>query len=219
MQTFTTLVGLLAGSDADIDTPLGHSRRLFLGVTAALSSIAFAALWGLAAGGVHAANAFTNLVSVPMLLLVSGLASLPAIVLLWKLAGTGGARARDLMVAYAVALFGGTLVLAVLAPLVALYQHSSSWFGPVVASGSCIVAFVTGAALLVRVLWRLTGGAIAKRALVLPVLGIFVLQGASLAQLASIVPPLMETRTPFGRGIDALRPGAQRTHESPEGQP
>jgi hypothetical protein len=219
MQTFSTLVHLVSGSEKAKEVPQGASHRIFLSTTAALSSLVLSALWGLAAGGLQASNALGNIVLVPMLLLVSGLASLPAVALLWKLTGRESARAFDLVVSYGVALFGGTLVLAVLAPIVALYQHSSAWAGPYVAIASCLVALVMGAALLVRVLGRFTGGALPLHKRLMPVVGLLVLQGAALAQLSSIVPPLYGERTAFGHGIDVFKrvaPVATPSHEAEE---
>ena len=124
MHTFSTLVHLVSGSEDPAVVPQGRSHRIFLGATAALCALGLAAMWGFAASGLHVSHALGNIVEVPMLLLVSGLASLPAVALLWRLTGREGARAFDLVISYGVALFGGTLVLAVLAPIVAPRQQS-----------------------------------------------------------------------------------------------
>jgi hypothetical protein len=204
MNTLSILFHLVGGNAPDDGAvPCGRSQRLLLAVSAALGTIVLGAAWGLAAGGGHARTARANVVEVPMLLIVSALASLPAVLLLWKLVA-GGARTSDLVVSYAIALFGGTLVLAVLSPLVALYQHSSAWVGPYVAIGSAVLAYATGAMLLVRVFGRLAGEDTPRRTLIVPAVGLFLLQAAALAQLVSIIPPVLGERTVFGRGIDGI---------------
>ena len=103
-----------------------------------------------------------------------------------------------------------------LAPLVLLYQLSSSWAGPYVAIGSALVAVAGGLFLVSRALRKLSAGA-GMSSLALPVVMLVVVQVAGLSQLASIVPPIFHERTAFGRGVDGIaRHGAEPAPEPSE---
>jgi Kef-type K+ transport system membrane component KefB len=204
LPTSVTALFDLVSPAPSASVPDGRSKRLLLAVSALLSSVVLAGLWGLAANaGVPAA--LGNALKVPMLLAVSGVASLPITVLVWKLTAGSRGRATDLVLAYAAAVFGGTMVLALLAPIVALYQHSSAWAGPWIAMASAAAGFGVACALFVRVL-RKVGAAAAPlhRGVLLPVALLAVTQLATLAQLASVTTPVFGQRTMFGRGIDGL---------------
>jgi hypothetical protein len=205
MQPVIALFELVSARDSS-SLSLGRSQRLFLAAFGVLCAIVFAAVWGLAVSATTAPAALANAVKVPMLLVVSGAVSLPAVLLCWKLTTSEGAPALDLLAAYAVAVFGGTLVLAALSPLVALYAHSSGFAGPYVALGSAVVGLVAGAALFRRALGRLLPPGTPRRTIALPVALMLVVQLATLSQLASVVSPVFAHRTAFGRGVDALDP-------------
>lgn len=200
MQTIASLVDFVSPRPKN-DAPASTVERTWVAATAVLASVGLSGLWGVASNAAGASAAL-NVVKVPVLLVVSALASLPAVLLLWKLIGTRGARVTDLLVAYAVALFGGTAVLAALAPIVLLYQHSSAHFGPAVAQASALGAFAMGVLLFVRVLARLVPGADSRKVLIAPVVLQIVLQLAALSQLASSTSPIFANRTALGRGVD-----------------
>ncbi len=184
-------------------TTVGRSERLLLATLGLVCAMVFAALWGLAASSASFSAACANAFKVPMLLVVSGAVALPVVLLFCRLVAPGVAAGVDLLVGYAVAVFGGTLVLAVLAPLVALYQHSSSFIGPRAALASVVLAVIAGCAIFVRALGRLVGSG-GRRGIYLPVAAMVLVQLAALAQLASVVSPVFPTRTAFGRGIDGV---------------
>jgi hypothetical protein len=198
MNTFSQLVDLISPrKPAALPTT---AERMYVAGTAFLASLAFAALWGLAAGSGGGHLALRNLGSVPMLLVVSTLASLPLGLLAFKLTSSSG-RTSDLVLAHSAATFAGALVLVLLSPLVALYQLSSAWFGPLVAVATAAIAFVCAIAIMIRTLGKLvTDG----KMLALPVALLVVVQVASLSQLAVLAPPVMPVRTTFGRGIDGI---------------
>src|SRR5262249_2259503 len=152
-------------------------------------------------------GALANFVKVPMLLSVSGLAALPAVLLGWRLFGARSLRSTDIMVAYGVALFGGALVLAVLAPIVALYMHSSGFAGPYVALGRAAAGAAVGGLTFLRTLGRLAPRE-NKRTFLPPAFVLGCVQVAALAQLASVTSPIFDHRTRFGHGIDGLAPHA-----------
>jgi hypothetical protein len=185
-----------------------RARRLYLAAQAFAASLALIAFWGLAAGTTTGRIAFVNAISVPVLLVVSSAAALPAGLLVFRLT-VRDADAVDLVLGHAAAAFGASLVLALLAPIVLLYQYSSSWAGPLVAFGSAILGLAAGFAFLVRGLAKLAPEPWARKAMLVPVGLVCVLQIASLLQLAAIAPPVMPERTLAGRGIDAL-PHAER---------
>jgi hypothetical protein len=213
MQPIVALFDLVSARTSAPALPLGRNQRLFLAAFGVLCAIAFAAIWGLAVSATTAPAALANAVKVPMLLIVSGAVSLPAVILCWKLTAAEGAAASDLFAGYSVAVFGGTLVLAVLSPLVALYAHSSSFAGPYVALASAVVGLAAGVALFGRALHRLLPPSAPRRTLALPVALMLVVQLATLSQLASVVSPVFAHRTQFGRGIDGLD---SRAAEGPE---
>jgi len=206
MSSVSLLLDLVhaRSSDAEPRPDLGRAQRLFLAALGMLCAIGFASLWGLAASPTTAHAAIVNAVKVPMLLIVSGAVSLPAVVLFCKLASGAAARTSDLLLGYSVAVFGGTLVLAALSPLVALYQHSSAFAGPMVALASAVIAVAVGGAIFVRALGRLVAPGTRRRTMAVPVTLMVVVQLAALAQLASVVSPVFGARTRFGRGVDAL---------------
>jgi len=178
------------------------AERLVIAGTAFLGALLCSGLWGIAAGSGGGRLAIGNLAVVPVLVAVSTVASLPVSVLALRLFSEQN-RASDLVLSHAVALFGGSLLLLLLAPVVALYQLSSAWIGPSIAIASVLVALLGGLGIMLRTMRRLAGS-IRSTAFVLPAVLLLVLQVASLSQLASLAPPVMHARTAFGHGVDAL---------------
>jgi Kef-type K+ transport system membrane component KefB len=205
MHTLVELLDFVSPSDASraaAKPPESRAGRLLLAVTAFLAALVCAGLWGLAAGSGSGRVAVGNLFEVPMLLVVSSLAALPAGLLAFRLTARGG-RSTDLLVAHASAIFAGSLVLALLAPIVALYQHSSAFAGPIVAFATAVIGVGVACAVLLRTLGKLV--AREKRRAFWPAVSLLlVLQLAALAQVASITAPVFPHRTAFGRGVDGL---------------
>ncbi len=201
MQAISQLLDFVSPGPND-GAPLGRAQRTLISVQAVLASLLFAGAWGIAAGS-HAHHfALGNAVTVPLLLLVSSVAALPPGLLVFRLTAREG-RVSDLLVSHAMACFTGTLVLALLAPIVALYQHSSSWAGPAIALASAFVGLGVACAILLRILGKLVKPG-TRRSLVVPVVLLVVLQIAALMQLASVAPAVFPTRTVFGRGVDSV---------------
>jgi hypothetical protein len=170
-----------------------------------LAAILLSAVWGLAATSTSMTASLGNVVKVPTLLVGSGLAALPLVCVLWKLVGPTETRLSGMMLAYATSLFGGTLVLAVMAPIVAIYQHSSVWAGPRIALVSAVLAVIAFGFLFWRTLRRVAGPGARMSKLALPAAALIVVQGLALSQLASATTPVFGERTTFGHGIDSLR--------------
>jgi hypothetical protein len=184
---------------------MGRSRVLLLSAFAVLSSLVLAAFWGVAAGSSLRHLALGNALTVPVLLLVSSAAALPAGVVVFRLT-VPDARGSHLVLGHAGAMFGAALVLALLAPLVALFQYSSAWAGPRVALGSAVVGVIVGSLLFARGMKKLWPDPGARRKMAAPAILLCVLQTAALLQLAAVSPHVMPQRTALGRGIDALAP-------------
>jgi hypothetical protein len=202
MTHFATLLDLTCGKPLG-DEDAGRARRLQIVISALLTSLVFAALWGVAAGSRLPALAVANLYKVPMVVLVSAVGAVPAGLLTWKLSGSPG-RASDLLVAFSGGTFSATLVLAVLSPLVALYYHSSMWAGPMLGQGSAILALVVGAAIFARSMFARPRPEGSRKLLVLPVVVLGLVQVAMLVQLIALAAPILPERTIFSHGIDHL---------------
>ncbi len=200
MGTLVTLLDIACGRPIP-GADGGRARRIELMIVALLASLVFAAAWGAAAGSRSALLATANLYKVPMVVLLSCVFAAPAGLLAWRLCGAA-IRGTDLALGFAGSVFGGTLVLAVLAPLVALYYHSSAWAGPMLGVGSAFLALGTGTIMFVRgVVRRLPAGGSVMAALI-PAAVILAMQLATLLQLAAVVAPIFPERTPFSGGID-----------------
>ncbi len=202
MTTFVTLLDFACGRPIPAHES-GPARRLQLVVFALLTSLLFAAAWGMAAGSRATGLAIANLYKVPMVVLLSCAFAAPAGLLAWRLSGAP-VRGSDLALGFSGGMFGGTLVLAVLAPLVALYYHSSAWAGPVLGMGSALLALVTGTVMFVRGTMRRLPPGTSKLAVLLPIAVTLGMQLLTLVQLAAIAAPIFPERTPFSGGIDHL---------------
>ncbi|APR85058.1 Hypothetical protein A7982_10407 [Minicystis rosea] len=202
MRYFSTLLDLTCGKPLG-DEDAGRARRLQIAVMALLTSIVFAALWGVAVGSRVPALAIANLYKVPMVVLLSAVGALPAGLLTWKLMGAPG-RASDLLLAFVGGTFAATLVLAVLSPLVALYYHSSLWAGPMLGQGSALFALAVGVLIFARASFGRRGEGVRRAALAVPVSVLALVQVAMLIQLVAVAAPILPERTVFSHGVDNL---------------
>ncbi|MDB4943625.1 MAG: hypothetical protein JWP97_3159 [Labilithrix sp.] len=212
MGTLVTMIDIACGR-AIPPEDAGRSRRLQLMVFSLLASLVFAAAWGLAAGSHSMGLAMANLYKVPMVVLLSSAFAAPAGLLAWRLSGAR-VRGTDLALGFTGGVFGGTLVLAVFAPLLALYYHSSAWAGPLLGIGSAVLALVTGTLMFVRGVMRRLEPGTRKRAALLPVGATLVMQLLTLLQLVSLAAPIFPERTAFSGGIDHIT-----THAVPAPSP
>jgi hypothetical protein len=211
MGTLVTLIDIACGRPIPAADD-GRSRRLQLVVFALLASLVFAAAWGLAAGSRSAGLAVANLYKVPMVVLLSCAFAAPAGLLTWRLSGTR-VRGSDLALGFAGGVFGGTLVLAVLAPLVALYYHSSAWAGPILGIGSAGVALLAGTVMFVRGVMRRLEPGTKKHTVLLPVAVTLAMQLLTLLQLTALASPIFPERTAFSGGIDHIATSTAPVHE------
>lgn len=200
-STFSTLLQLITGRR--VDEAEGKSRRVQLMMTAGLLSLVFAALWGLAAGSSSLSLAAANLYKVPMIVLLAAVFSVPAGLLALRVSGADY-RASDLLISFFTAVFSGSLVLAVLSPLVALYYHTSAWAGPFLGMGSAFLALVVSGFVFVRATLRRRKETTAAGALALPAVVMVVMNAACLLQLVALASPILPEATIFEGGVDGV---------------
>jgi hypothetical protein len=197
---------------------LSRSARILAIGTSLLFAMVLSGVWGLAATSTSFAAAGANVIKVPALLFGSGIAAIPPVLVLWKFVGPDRGSISNLLLAYACALFGGALFLAVIAPVVAIYQHSSSFAGPLVAQLSAVLGFITFAALFVRALRRTAQPGNHFGNIAVPAFALLLVQGLTLSQLASTTSPVFNHRTSFGKGVDGLR-APPKVDQAPETTP
>ena len=189
--------------------PLTRAQETMFAVLAIAAALALSSLWGIAAGSSSSALALANAYKVPMVVLLSALTALPAGLVALKLTNAK-LSATDLASTFALAIFGGTLVLATLAPLVAIYYHTSSKAGVPIALGSVFVALGTATLLFGRAVGRRvlanTGSAASGRAAsLLAVVVLVTLFVAALMQYVAVASPIIgEVGTRFDGGFDSV---------------
>lgn len=194
MKRFTELFELVGGRWSMEEQ--GTSQRLQMAIRAAAAALGFAALYGLAAGSTDLSLALGNAWKLPMVVFLSTVCALPAGLLAWKLTGAEKG-ATELVVGVAAGNFAATLVLAALSPLVALYYHSSAFWGGPLAMGTVVLALLVGMGSAGRLILR---GGHAR----LPFGVLAGVQMLALLQFIAIASPILPESTIFDRGVDAL---------------
>lgn len=181
-------------------SPLTRAQQTMLAIKAVVAALMLSALWGLAAGSASAELALADAYKVPLVVLLSALTALPVGLVTLRLANArlGGG---ELVTALATSIFGGTLVLAALAPLVAIYYHTSSKAGVPLALGSVFVALATAVLLFARAVLRPVANR-SRRGLVGAGLVVVVFL-AALLQFAALASPIIGSGTQFDGGFDA----------------
>ena len=188
--------------------PVTRAQETILAVLALVAALALSSLWGIAAGSASPALAIANAYKVPMVILLSALTALPAGLVALRLTNAK-LTAVELASAFGLAIFGGTLVLATLAPLVAIYYHTSSKAGVPIAMGSVFVALGTATLLFGRSVGRRvlekTGDATTGRAAsLLAVIVLVTLFVAALLQYVAVASPIIGDVTRFDGGFDTV---------------
>ena len=199
----TQVVRLLDAAFGRAAPESGPGGRAHLIAGSLLGALALVALWGLAAGSATVGQSLASGFKAPMVLLLSALSALPAGVLAVKLAGAD-LRARDLVASFASALMGGGLVLGALAPIVAIYFHTSARYGIELGIGSVFAALAIGALVLVRNLRARLGPTGSRIAAWVPAALLFGLFAVALVQFIALASPILGAPTAFDTGIDRL---------------
>jgi hypothetical protein len=205
MRRFFDLFNLVSGKPLP-EEEKGDANRMLIVIRALLASVFFAAIWGLAAGSADLATAFSNVYKVPMVLLLSALCALPAGLLAWKLFSVE-TRATDLVISLAACNFTATLVLAVLAPVVALYYHTSGYLGGVLAMGACILALLVGWIVMVLSTVRRAPVKGMRLSTLVPAGIVLMIHAATLVQFIHLASPILPEITVFDGGMDAVLGG------------
>jgi hypothetical protein len=200
-NTLSQLMTLTSGGELDTSS---RAHQIMMTVAALLAGLALSAVWGLAAGSTSASLAIANAIKVPMVVLLSALTALPAGLVVLRLSNAP-LSARELVVSFATAIFGGTLVLATLAPLVAIYYHTSSRAGLPLALGSVFVALATASLLFGRAVKRRVVRHEKRGTSLFAVVVLVVLFLAALLQFVGMASPIIgETGTRFDGGFDTV---------------
>jgi hypothetical protein len=183
--------------------PLTRANQLVLTISAIVCALLLSSIWGIAAGSASSSLAIANSYKVPMVIFLSALTALPAGLVALRLANAR-LGAMDLVTAFATSIFSGTLVLATLAPLVAIYYHTSSRAGVPLALGSVFVALGTATLLFARAVKRKLGDE-QRVASLIPVIILVALFSAALMQFVALASPIIGTTgTVFDGGFDAV---------------
>lgn len=203
METFSTLMNLACGGSL-LPEDEGRPRRIQLIFAALLLSLVFGAIWGVAAGmGTSGEMAIQNLYKVPMVILLSALCALPAGMLTWKLSGSA-LRASDMLLAFATGVLAGTLVLAVMAPLVAIYYRTSAWAGPAIAMVSTFLSLAVATVIFIRGVAIRAPRSASRVAVQFPAFVVLLFLVATMVQFISIASPILPEITVFDGGIDRM---------------
>lgn len=208
MQTVATLLNLACGRQALADDD-SRAKRLQIVVGGLLASLLLSSIWGLAAGSGDLALALANVYKLPMIVLLSSLSALPAGLLAWKLVGARY-RASELLASYSSGILSGTMVLAVLSPLVALYYHSSQWAGPVLAMGTVFLALVVASVIFIRGVVTRVKEQASRLSYLLPIFVIIIILLATLVQLIAVASPILPELTVFDGGVDRMIQGGSQ---------
>ncbi|CAN5347829.1 hypothetical protein BH11MYX1_BH11MYX1_27410 [soil metagenome] len=184
------------------ERPATRARETRLAVIALISGLVLAAMWGLAAGSSSAELALADLYKVPMVILLSAVTALPPGLLVLRIANAK-LSGTELAGAFATSIFGGTLVLATLAPLVAIYYHTSVKAGLPLALGSFFVALATASMLFARAVARRLGAE--RRGSLFAVVVLFATFLAALLHFVALASPIIGTHgTTFELGFDGF---------------
>ncbi len=181
----------------------GSASRAQVVVRATLASVVFGSVYGLAAGSTDIALAVSNLYKIPMVVILSSLCALPAGLLTWKLTGAQ-TRAGDLFLGVAAGNFTATLVLAAMAPIVALYYHTSGFLGGTLALAASALAVGLGLFNVVRSVLSRRPEGVSRRVVALPLAVLIGAQLAALVQFIHVASPILPETTVFDGGVDAM---------------
>ncbi len=203
METTSQLSRLMTSLTGREPVAETRSQQIMLSIVALFAALVLASLWGIAAGSATGPLAMANAVKVPMVVLLSALTALPAGLVALRLTNAR-LGALELTAAFASAIFGGTLVLATLAPLVAIYYHTSAKAGVPLALGSVFLALAIAFLLFGRAVARRVGGQPGRGASLASVTILVALFSAALLQFVALASPILAATTAFDGGFDSV---------------
>jgi hypothetical protein len=202
MSQFASLFDLLNGKPVAAEEHGGAAAAQLI-AQATLATVVFAAIYGVAAGSTDLALALGNAYKMPMVVLLSALVAVPVGLLTWKLTGSR-ARISSLLVGMSAGNFAAALVLAALAPLVALYYHTTGYLGGALALGVGGLAFLVGMVTVVRAVLSRAAVETGRWTVALPLLVLCTTQTLALVQFIHVASPILPEVTVFDGGIDAM---------------
>lgn len=177
---------------------LSSVDKVRMALRAGGAALGLAALYGVVIGSTDLQLALGNAWKLPGVLALSSLTALPAGLLAHRL--TGGRRgSSSLFASTAAGNFAAALVLAALAPLVALYYHTTAMLGAPLAMGTGMLALVVGIGSGARLMWRARDG---KMQIFLPTAVLLVVQLLAMLQFLHLASPILPEATVFEAGIE-----------------
>lgn len=204
MQLLKSLPGLIGGSQVELERE-GAARRIRLGIAAAAATALASAVYGLAAGIVEPSLAASNLLKVPLVVVLSAVAALPAGMLAGKLMETDF-ELTDIVTSLVSANFTGSLVLLAAAPVVALYYLTGSTFSAHIGLAVGILAEIVAIWVFFRAAHERRPEETKRRHIFLPLAVTSLVQLVVLVQLLDIASPILPEITPLTQGMEGLLP-------------
>lgn len=199
-STFHDLLNTACGR---IEEGASSQRTIQVAIGSLLCALLLAAVWGAAAGSSSAVLAASSGFKVPLIILLSTLAALPATLLALRLSGVAY-QTRRLFASICSGVLGGALILAALAPIVGIYYHTSAEIGAKLAVASAFVALAAGGLIMVRNALRQLPAGMRAKTIALP-LGVFVVVLlAAMLQFVALASPVLPTPSAFDGGIDGI---------------
>lgn len=202
MELLERLIALIGGERPQLQTE-ARARRIRLALVATLATAVAAATFGFAAGVGDLSLAVSNVFSVPMVVLFSGVAALPGGALAAKLTGSelGG---TDIVMSLVAALLTGALVLGASAPVVGLYYLTESTLSGHIGISAAIIAELVAIWVFFRAAMTRRPEDVRKRDVLVPVLTVAAIQVVCVVQLVGIASPILPETTPFTAGMEGL---------------
>jgi hypothetical protein len=185
------------------ESDASRQRILQLSIGSVLCALLLSAAWGAAAGSSSFALAAASSIKVPLVVLLSTLSALPATLLALKLSGVNYSGVR-LLASISSGVFGGTLALASLAPIVGIYYHTSAVIGAQLAVASAFIAIGVGGMVMLRNALRDLPKGLTRRHISVPLAIFVVVLLAAMVQFIALAAPILPDASAFDGGIDGL---------------
>lgn len=175
-------------------------QKVRMALRAGGAALGLAALYGVVVGSTDLQLALGNAWKIPGVLALSSLTALPAGLLAHRL--TGGQRgSSSLFASTAAGNFAAALVLAALAPLVALYYHTSTMLGAPLAMGTGLLALAVGIGSGARLMLRVHDGRVQT---LVPTGVLLAVQLLAMLQFLHLASPILPEATVFEAGIEGV---------------
>tara|TARA_R110002073_G_scaffold245044_4_gene407468 strand:+ start:53355 stop:54131 length:777 start_codon:yes stop_codon:yes gene_type:complete len=186
-----------------ISSTLSAQRSLHIAVGSLLCALLLAAGWGAAAGSSSLFLALSSGLKVPIIVLLSTLAALPATLLALRLSGVEYQGIR-LILSICSGVLGGALILAALAPIVGIYYHTSAAIGAKLAVASAFVALGTGGLIMVRNALKQLPAGLSAKSIAMPLAVFVIVLLAAMLQFIALASPVLPAPSVFDGGIDGI---------------